>query len=172
LLLESREGAPPHQPGTARRALALACGVVAALAAMTASPPVGLLLCSLAALTSPVAVRLVWRRTTAAADGPTTSPAEHPAHQSGALDRPVTTVAALTDAELCRLWRGTFWELQARRAPDQVLRMVALRQSCLDELERRHPSALHAWLVSGARASGGPEKFLTDGERPGSADAA
>ncbi len=46
---------------------------------------------------------------------------------------------------------------------------MTLRQGCLDELERRHPSALHAWLDSGARASEGPERFLASRERPGAA---
>jgi hypothetical protein len=38
--------------------------------------------------------------------------------------------------------------------------VVAQRQVYLDEMERRSPSGLRAWLESGARAAGGPERFL------------
>jgi hypothetical protein len=67
----------------------------------------------------------------------------------------------LDDRQLCRLWRQSFWVLRQPPPPGTALRLVALREACLDELERRDASALHAWLGNGARASGGPEKYLT-----------
>jgi uncharacterized membrane protein YeaQ/YmgE (transglycosylase-associated protein family) len=53
-----------------------------------------------------------------------------------------------------------------------LLTLVALRQCCLDELERRDPTALQDWLTSGARASSSPERFLKPPHDSGSADAA
>jgi hypothetical protein len=80
------------------------------------------------------------------------------------------TLETLTDTELCQLWRGTFWELTRTVVdPDDLLAMVAVRQACLDEMERRNPEAVRAWLDSGARASGGPEKYWPP---TGSTDAA
>jgi hypothetical protein len=78
----------------------------------------------------------------------------------------------LSDEELCRLWRSTFWDLKRPHSDGECLALVALRQGCLDELERRHPAALKKWLTSGARASSTPEKFLTPPSEPGDADAA
>jgi hypothetical protein len=40
------------------------------------------------------------------------------------------------------------------------LRIVARRQTYLDELERRAPAQLGAWLAAGARAAGDPSKFI------------
>lgn len=72
----------------------------------------------------------------------------------------VPDVAALADAELCRAWVATFDTLQP--APDWMTleRVALLRQSYLDELERRDPEALVAWLHSGARASSNPGRYL------------
>ena len=67
----------------------------------------------------------------------------------------------LDDRQLCRLWRQSFWALRQPPPPGTALRLVALREACLDELERRDAPALRAWLDNGARASGGPEKYLT-----------
>jgi hypothetical protein len=74
------------------------------------------------------------------------------------------------DQALCRMWRLSFWRLGPATSPDHALRVVALRAACLEELERRNAAAVQAWLDSGARASGGPEKFL--GTRADGADAA
>ena len=74
----------------------------------------------------------------------------------------------LDDRQLCRLWRESFWVLRKPAPPGTVLCLVALREACLDELERRHAAALHAWLDSGARASSGPEKYLDHPPTPGS----
>jgi hypothetical protein len=81
-------------------------------------------------------------------------------------------VATLTEPELCALWRSTFWELKMPHTAEERTTLVCLRQRCLDELDRRDPSALRAWLNSGARASGGPERFLKRPHHPGRSDAA
>lgn len=73
----------------------------------------------------------------------------------------------LDDRQLCRLWRESFWVLNQSARPGSVLCLVAVREACLDELERRHAAALHAWLDGGARASGGPEKYLSRPSRRG-----
>ncbi len=81
-------------------------------------------------------------------------------------------VADLDDHELCALWRRTFWELQDHRTPDELHRMIAVRRECLDELERRNPAAMRAWLSSGAPASTGPERYWAPGAPEDDADAA
>jgi len=85
---------------------------------------------------------------------------------------PRYSLAELDDDALCRLWRYTYWQLDLQTTEAGVLELVALRQACLDELERRDPSALRAWLFSGERASGGAERFWPHGGDPGSSDAA
>jgi hypothetical protein len=71
----------------------------------------------------------------------------------------------LDDRQLCRLWRESFWDLRQPAPPATLLRLVALREACLEELENRDAPALRAWLDSGARASGGPEKYLAHRRR-------
>ena len=157
--------------GSCARPVITASAVVACWAVARLAPSVALLLLTLAVVSSPVVVRLLVRLTGRgpvrservvvrpagaaprvvrhAADGPTpTMPRERPRPQD------------LDDQTLCRLWRQSFWELTSQSTPTGYLRVVAWRQRCLDEIERRDAHALHAWLESGARASGGPEKFL------------
>jgi hypothetical protein len=68
---------------------------------------------------------------------------------------------ALSDRELCRVWRVSFCALQDARTALAKERIFTLRHAYLQELERRDPDAIRAWLAAGARAAGGPEKFLT-----------
>ena len=67
----------------------------------------------------------------------------------------------LSDLELCRVWRASFCALQDARTALARERIFTLRHAYLAELERRDPNAIRAWLAAGARAAGGPEKFLT-----------
>ncbi|HET9830040.1 MAG TPA: hypothetical protein VFQ11_16230 [Nocardioidaceae bacterium] len=90
-----------------------------------------------------------------------------PARPAPGQQRPeVTAVTAqqLSDQELCRAWRHSFVTLQDCRSAPERARVVAQRQVYLDEMERRSPSGLRAWLESGARAAGGPERFLGKGQ--------
>jgi hypothetical protein len=70
------------------------------------------------------------------------------------------TVRAMTDAELCHAWRRSFAALQHARGAELRARLVQTRQLLLDEVEARHPAGLQAWLGSGARAAGGPDRFI------------
>lgn len=77
----------------------------------------------------------------------------------------------LADAELCQAWRQSFLLLQSARSTAGVLSVTSLRQSYLDEMERRHPAAFRSWLDSGGRATGGPDRFLTARRREDHPDA-
>lgn len=66
----------------------------------------------------------------------------------------------LDTAELCHLWRVTFWMVRDLRAPTRTLRVVELREAILDELERRHPEGVGRWLTSARPGADGPARFL------------
>ncbi|HET8560758.1 MAG TPA: hypothetical protein VFL69_09595 [Marmoricola sp.] len=70
---------------------------------------------------------------------------------------------AMTDRELCATWRRSFGQLQRARSAEVKLQVVRLRAECLDELTRRHPREVRAWLASGTRASGDPAPYLESG---------
>ncbi|MFI5695302.1 hypothetical protein ACIA58_25845 [Kribbella sp. NPDC051586] len=74
-------------------------------------------------------------------------------------------IANAGTTELCRQWLESYGEL--RRATSQAarLRVVMARQRCLDELERRDPDGLQAWLASTASAGGDPRRFFPDSGR-------
>jgi hypothetical protein len=146
---------PPSRrfPDIGRRSLMLTCCVVALTTLTIASPVLALLAVLLAAATSPVVVQL---RASSARSGPLPPPAGARAQPPGTHQ---TSLGQLSDDELFRLWRHTFWKLRSQPNIDELAGLVSLRQSCLDELARRNPIALQAWLDSGARASGGPERF-------------
>jgi len=148
---------------TLRRALWAGAATVALCALMGASPPIALLVLLLLALTSPPVIRLVGREARHKPPAGPQARATAPVRPAAPAPGPRTSIPddglALDDEQVCRLWRRTFWELQSEPAVDERLRLVAVRQWCLDELDRRNSAALHAWLDSGARASGGPERF-------------
>jgi hypothetical protein len=143
------------------RSLAAGGGLVAFSAVSAASPPIAMLVAIVALLTSPMVLRRVRPGSSSRADPSIATNRPHPPPGTERL------VEQLEDGQLCRLWRWAFWELQQQSTAPEILDLVALRQACLDELERRNPSALYAWLASGARASGGPEKFWSDDPRHG-----
>jgi hypothetical protein len=66
----------------------------------------------------------------------------------------------LTTAELCRQWQDSYEALRGATTARAQLRIVEARQHYLDELERRHPRGLSAWLGDGASAAGDPSQFL------------
>ena len=70
------------------------------------------------------------------------------------------TPADLDLEELCWAWRRSYVRLQRCRTVAETTRVVAERQLCLDELERRSPGGLRAWLKAGARAAGDPSRFV------------
>jgi hypothetical protein len=148
--------------------------MVAVPALLVVAGPLALLVLQLAVATSPVVVAFVGRRFSGVKfdgqrddqDNMNGRHRDDPTPLSPAVVEPgpalPAAVQTLTDKELCRVWRISFWALQSSRTPAAREQVVALRQAYLDELERRHPSALTAWLDSGARAASGPEKYLPD----------
>jgi hypothetical protein len=64
--------------------------------------------------------------------------------------------------QLCRQWLHSYDALTAASTSQARLRIVMDRQRCLDELERRDPDGLRAWLASSASAGGDPRRFLSD----------
>jgi hypothetical protein len=75
-----------------------------------------------------------------------------------------------TTAELCRQWCESFDALREATTPVARLRIVMARERCLDELERRDPEGLHAWLESSASASSDPARYVTGHDVPPSRD--
>ncbi len=69
----------------------------------------------------------------------------------------------LTDATLCAAWQSSHGWLKTSRTATEEAAVAQLRQNYLDELERRDPEGLAAWLASGARAGGNPLPFLHQG---------
>jgi hypothetical protein len=158
LVPDALRGPPP---------LTVTIGLLALAAYGRVSLPLDLLLVLVAGVSSPAVVR----RAIGAARGPVrladretwTEPnTAGPVEEGCSLTVPESLgpLRGLDDRQLCRLWRESFWALGGSGHPGSKLCVVSLREACLDELERRHAEALHAWLDSGARASSGPEKYL------------
>jgi hypothetical protein len=79
-------------------------------------------------------------------------------------DKPEMPIAhsGLSNADLCRAWQESFDALRKSESPAVRLRIVEARQRYLDELERRDPDGLHAWLESNASPAGNPARFVQD----------
>jgi hypothetical protein len=69
-------------------------------------------------------------------------------------------VPTRSTADLCLQWRDSYEALRQARTDKQRLHIVIERQRCLDELDRRDPEGLQAWLASAASAAGDPARFL------------
>jgi hypothetical protein len=85
---------------------------------------------------------------------------EHAATLPDPAPGPVS-LRGLDDTALCLAWRRSYLQLQQATSPSARLRHVQHRQRLLDELDRRDPAGLAAWLASGCRAAGNPLPFLT-----------
>ncbi|MPZ97416.1 MAG: hypothetical protein GEU96_21495 [Propionibacteriales bacterium] len=96
---------------------------------------------------------------------PPRAPETEPATTSAAP--PASAAAELSDDGLCLAWRISYTALQRPLSLANRARLVQARQEYLDEIERRNPDGLRAWLDSGARASGDPSSYLawTDEQR-------
>ena len=66
----------------------------------------------------------------------------------------------LTESDLCMAWRSSYVALDRATDPGAKLRAVRIREVLLDELGRRDASGLEAWFRSGARAVGGPDRYI------------
>jgi hypothetical protein len=79
------------------------------------------------------------------------------------VDAPCPVIAALSTPELCVAWQRSYHALgELPVGPDRGA-MVTLRQSMLEELERRDPAGFQRWLDAGARAGGDPGRYLAAG---------
>ncbi len=74
----------------------------------------------------------------------------------------------LTSDELCQAWRSTHRRLQFAHTAPEVAAYARLRRTVLEELERRHPREVAAWLSAGGSAEQSPT-VLSRGRGSGSA---
>jgi hypothetical protein len=127
----------------------------AALGVMIVSPGLGVLVLATLVATHPF-VRM-WLSSLAGSSQQNTSAEPMP---GSALD-------AVPDDALCLAWRRSFLALQEATTATARANVVMARQSYLDELTRRNPAAMSAWLSSGAGAASSPLPFLgSQGEDP------
>jgi len=133
------------------RAAYVAAGTVAACAYVAVSPPLAITLVLVGVVTSPWVRRFAHRGV--AGLGPTRS------DDDDSVDR-------LGIDELCRRWCATFHAV-LHTDPSRAARIVGMRQVYLDEMERRDPAGLRAWLMSDPHAGGSPERFLAAKRDPG-----
>jgi hypothetical protein len=159
-------------------AAGVAAGFVGLSAAIAVKPSFGFALVLAAITTSPWARLLAHRAAQALDLSLPTSQAETddscdgsgPVVLSDTVD--AEAVRLLNNHDLCHAWRCSFVALEDAASPVERIRVVLLRQRYLDEMDRRDPDAFGAWLASGARAAGGPDRFLTDEPGTGRSDAA
>jgi hypothetical protein len=71
----------------------------------------------------------------------------------------------LDDYELCCAWRRSSLLLEHPHSPATHSRLAQQRQLYLDELERRNPAGVSAWLASGARAASDPTRYIVPRRR-------
>ena len=141
------------------RAGSLGVGAVAVVALAAVAPHVLLVLLLLAGATSPHCVGLVRGHLD---DRRLRASRLRPDHARAWSETAVSTAQGLTDHDLCHAWCTSFDVLQSTSNVEARARIVCLRQAYLDELDRRDPHGLHAWLTSGARATGNPDRYLSD----------
>lgn len=87
-------------------------------------------------------------------------PPEATIRQLESAVEPEVEAVELSDDALCLAWRASFSALQRANSPAERLRIVEARRAYLEELERRNPPGVAAWLASGARAAGNPTRFV------------
>jgi hypothetical protein len=116
-------------------------------------------------VTSPHLLSQVRRRMTPTPDAPVVTrprrvvtPAPAPPPVAENVDFVVPD--RMDDVDICLAWCSSYVALQRVRTAESRLRVVQMRALYLDDLERRNPDALLAWMASGARAAGDPSRFL------------
>ncbi|MGH4020312.1 MAG: hypothetical protein ACRDT0_13965 [Pseudonocardiaceae bacterium] len=67
---------------------------------------------------------------------------------------------SLTDEELCLAWRASFTAMGRESDPCARARIAGIRQTYLDELERRDPVGFARWMATGPRAGSDPGKYV------------
>jgi hypothetical protein len=73
-------------------------------------------------------------------------------------------LSSVSTRELVQTWRHSYLTLVSTSDLATRSSVVRYRQLYLDELERRDPRGVQAWLESGARAAGDPSRYLRDDE--------
>lgn len=76
---------------------------------------------------------------------------------------PVADPRLLSDEELCHAWCTSFAAVSTAASARRLKVVSQERRSYLDELERRHPRAVEAWLAGPATANGNPMPYLRRG---------
>ena len=162
----STQGRPDEEPKVAR--VEAGWALVGALFLsgtggwMQVSAGGALALAALSVLTAPPLVALVasrWRQ---------------PQQVSGStFDQVVARGGSIADAcrtfttvELCLAWNQTFALYEATADCTERLRILTVREAFLDELERRDPAGLEAWLCSRRPAHEAPTMFFAAAPPP------
>ena len=153
--------------------VALSAGLVtpAAVGLIAVAKSVGVLVVVILTVTTPALTSLVRARRKAKGDGrvvrpESTAPRDSASSPSdGPAAGPAPELSSLGDEALCLAWRRSFRLLETARTAAERLSVVEKRQQYLDELNRRSPEGLAAWLASGARASGNPLPYVDDARR-------
>jgi hypothetical protein len=158
-------GAQPPRPvprawrRLATLALATGSGTLAWVAGAVVCWPVALLLLVAAVVSSPWLVRRLQAQRPRGVGG---DPSASALLADGPPRPPHHRVDQLTTPDLCEAWKRSFVSLMNARTPQQRLLVVVARQNYLDEMARRCPAGFAAWLESGARPAGAPDRYLVD----------
>lgn len=99
---------------------------------------------------------------TTAPDPPGGPPAEDRADTDPDWSPSFEVSGFVTDEDLCLAWESSSRALTRCEDAEARQELVRVRQACLDELERRRPDAVRAWVLSGVDVESGPGRFLSE----------
>ena len=149
----STEGGP--RGVAALRATRVAAGTIAVSGWMALLGDLVWPIAVIAGITSPPAARfvrsLLRSRSVARLAAGASLPPDH---------RMSSAVEDLDDLQLCRVWHRSYFSLREARSVGQRCKIVALRQACMEEMERRDPDGLRSWLASSPHPFEAPEPHV------------
>ena len=97
-------------------------------------------------------------------------PRQAPSSGRESLDTTIARAGSLEEAcrsfttlELCLAWQQTFTITTGPPGPTQAMRLLIVRQAFLDELARRNPAGLDAWLSSPSPVHAAPTAYFAAG---------
>ena len=169
---EGSSGTSYPWSAVARRSARIGLFVVGLVVTSATMPALVAGVVVLVVLTSPWTRRFVTRTTPPADDVLHAPRLPLPRRPSEAIPPLPSSVVGMTDDELCLAWRRSYVTVTQTGSTATKLAAVVLRAAYLDEIERRDPRAFHAWLASGARATGSPHCYLDEEPPRGRTDAA